>query len=122
MNDLSSVVKCQVLLYADDTALIVSGKNVLEIEEALSEKMERVSLWLAENKLSLHIGKTESIVFASKRKLKNRDTIRVKCAGDTLDSKSRVKYLGVELDQSLTGEHIADKIIKNSQYEIKVPV
>ena len=50
-----------VVIYADDSAFIASGKNVADIESTLSSELEYVSNWLIDNKLSLHLGKTQSI-------------------------------------------------------------
>ena len=33
VNDMASAVRCRLLLYADDSALIVSGKNVADINQ-----------------------------------------------------------------------------------------
>ena len=57
VNDMASAVRCKLLLYADDSALIASGKNVADIESTLSSELEYVSNWLIDNKLSLHLGK-----------------------------------------------------------------
>ena len=57
VNDLPSVVACKVLLYADDTALIVSGMDIHEIEQTLATELKYVRDWLIDNKLSLHLGK-----------------------------------------------------------------
>ena len=40
--------------------------------------MER-SVWLEENKLSLHHGKTESVLFASKKTLSDVNKMSIKC-------------------------------------------
>ena len=37
-----------------------------------------------DNKLLLHLGKTESILFDSKRKLKRMESFDVKCGNETL--------------------------------------
>ena len=70
VNDMPMSIKCKLLLYADDSALIVSGSNPQAIADALSKELESCRQWLMDNKLSLHLGKTESILFGSKRKLK----------------------------------------------------
>ena len=119
VNDISSAVKCKLLLYADDSALIVPGKNTMEIQQELSNELESIREWLIDNKLSLHLGKTESILFASKRKLHTNNSIQVQCAGNVLSCRTKVKYLGVELDQSLAGDCIADKIISKSNSKLK---
>ena len=61
-------VKCKLLLYADDSALIVSGSNPQSIVDTLSKELESCRQWLMDNKLLLHLGKTESILFGSTRK------------------------------------------------------
>ena len=48
VNDMKAAVKCKLLLYADDSALLVSGKDVLEIERILSVELGAVSEWLCE--------------------------------------------------------------------------
>ena len=65
---MSAAVKSKLLLYADDSALLVSGKDVKVIEQTLSRELESVRDWLIDNKLSLHLGKTESILFGSNKK------------------------------------------------------
>ena len=55
---MKAAVKCKLLLYADDSALLVSGKDVSEEERSLSMELGAVSEWLCKNRLSLHLGKT----------------------------------------------------------------
>ena len=43
VNDMSASVKCELFLYADDSALFVSGTNVKEFESNLSKELEHVS-------------------------------------------------------------------------------
>ena len=40
VNDMASAVRCKLLLYADDSALIDSGKNVADMESTLSSELE----------------------------------------------------------------------------------
>ena len=54
--------------------------------------------WLVDNRLSLHVGKTESLLFGSKRKLKGTENFRVFCDGTPVERMQSVKYLGVMLD------------------------
>ena len=69
VNDMCSVVNCKLLLYANDTARIVPGKYVKEIELQLTKELKSISNWLTDNTLSLHLCKTESILFGTKKKL-----------------------------------------------------
>ena len=120
INDIYAAVRCKLLLYADDSALLVSGKDTQLIQESLSSELEAAREWLINNKLSLHLGKTESILFGSKRKLNTCSSIQVRCAGTTLACQTHVKYLGIYLDQSLTGKRVADKIICKSNAKFKI--
>jgi hypothetical protein len=63
----AAVVKNKLLLYADDSGNLVSGKNKADVEHALKENLHLVSQWLVDNKLPLHLGKTESILFGSEQ-------------------------------------------------------
>ena len=61
--------------------------------------------------MSLHLGKTQSILFGTKRRLSTGAKLNVICNGNVIESKSNVTYLGVTLDQFLSGEIIASNIL-----------
>ncbi len=84
-------VSCKLLLYADDSVLLVSGKNLKDISNTLTKNLQSCGEWLVDNKLSLHIGKTEVILCGSKRKLKNAQGFEMKCSGISIQSVSVVK-------------------------------
>ena len=63
VNDMKAAVKCKLLLYADDSVHLVSGKDVTEVERTLSMELWAVSEWLCKNRFALHLGKTQSILF-----------------------------------------------------------
>ena len=108
-------VKCKLLLYADDSALLVSGKDVLELERILSVELGAVNEWLCENRLSLHLGKTQSILFGSKKRISKCSELHVTCNGSVIGSESEVTYLGAILDQTLSGASTARSIITRAQ-------
>ena len=60
-------VKCRLLLYADDSSLAVEGKDQNLIAKTLSNELNSCRHWLIDNKLSFHLGKTEAILFGSKK-------------------------------------------------------
>ena len=73
VNDIPGAVKCKLLLYADDSALMVSGRNVTEIETTLTVELNSIHKWLVDNKLSLHLGKTNKL-YLDQRKGYNKIT------------------------------------------------
>jgi len=109
---MEKAIDCDLCLYADDSMLLVTGKDINIIESKLSEEMNKIKKWLDMNKLSLHLGKTESIVFGSKRKLNKVSSLNVYCNNIKIESKSNVKYLGVMIDQDLSGKTMGNSIIK----------
>lgn len=84
VNDMSAVVKNKLLLYADDSGILVTGKSLFVVEKALTDDMELVSQWLVDNKLSLHFGKTESILFGSRQKLRSQSNLHITCSGTSI--------------------------------------
>ena len=119
VNDMVDAVKCKLLLYADDSALMVSHSDVNIIQERLSMELKAVNEWLIDNKLSLHLGKTESILFSTKRKLVRHSELIIKCGDNLITPKSEIKYLGLDIDQSLSGEITGKKVIKKANSRLK---
>ena len=116
---MSAVVKNKLLLYADDSGILVSGKNIADIESELTSELNQVSEWLVDNKLSLHLGKTESILFGSKPKLRSKSTLSVSCNGTSIQGTNSVKYLGATLDQNLSCDQIARSIVTKANSRLK---
>ena len=81
--------------------------------------LESCNEWLVDNRLSLHLGKTEYIIFGSKRKLSATSNFNVKCMGHTINGQDSVKYLGVNIDRRVSGEATADNIIKKASSRLK---
>jgi len=77
--------------------------------------------WLVDNKLSLHLGKTESILFGPNRKLRSQspENFSISCNGINIESKTSVKYLGVMIDQFLSGDHVVNTIVKKVNQILK---
>ena len=117
--ELSISSECKLLLYADDSAILYSNKDPRVISDKLGLELEMCSKWLVDNKLSLHMGKTESIIFGSKRKLRKINNFSVECNGHTIKAQRSVKYLGLTLDDQLTGEAIVNSIVQKVNGRLK---
>ena len=57
--------------------------------------------------------------FGTKRKLHSVQDFSVKCSGKTINNSFSVKYLGVNLDNALSGESIASNVIKKTSSRLK---
>ena len=62
INDMSISLNCMLSLYADDSALIFSHKDSDVIAQRLSTELTNCKKWLVDNRLSLHVGKTECLL------------------------------------------------------------
>ncbi len=100
---------------------MVSGKDCVQIENQLSQQLQSVNEWFIDNKLSLHLGKTESVLFGSRYKLESNTDLNLICNGTSIGSPKPVKYLGAVLDQTLFGEEMASGILGKVYSHIKFP-
>ena len=121
VNDMSISIssECKLLLYADDSTILFSHGNPGVISEKLGKELQSCSQWLIDNKLSLHLGKTECILFGSKRKLRKINEFQITCNGHTIRAQNSVKYLGLHIDRFLSGEIIIDNIVKKVNSRLK---
>lgn len=117
VNDMSSSVQCDLYLYADDSALVISGRTVEAVESRLAKELKNVSNWLVDNRLSLHLGKTESIIYGTKQKLSRPMNIIINDVN--ISAKDCVKYLGAYLDQCVSGVQMAEKVVKRVNQTLK---
>ena len=121
VNDMPQAVNSELLLYADDTCLIYTGKDIQKIEEQLNSDFASLCEWFIDNKLSVHFGeeKTKSILFGTKRQLKDQRDLNLKYGDIEIKQHSRVTYLGCILDNILSGEHMAAKVLNTVHNRLK---
>ena len=107
INDLCSVCKHTFpILFADDTNLFSSGKEIKTLETNINNELSHISIWLKVNKLSLNIKKTHYMIFRKRKK----DSLNVKLSidGELINEVDKTKFLGVLIDNKLTWkQHIA---------------
>ena len=65
------------------------------------------------------MGKTECIIFGSKRKLRKINNFSAECNGHTIKAQRSVKYLGLTLDDQLTREAIVNSIVQKVNGRLK---
>ena len=66
-------LKCsKITMYADDTSLAYSAKNVTDISNVINYELESLRKWLHSNKLSLNVAKTTSLLIGTKNALQDK--------------------------------------------------
>ena len=68
---------CDLLLYADDSCSTVTHKDIKVIEDILNSNLSSLCDWLVDNKLSIHLGKTESILFGTRHLLSKASNLNI---------------------------------------------
>ena len=121
VNDMPMAVKCNLFLYADDTCLVFQSKNVQDIKKQLNEDFANICDWFVDNKLSIHFGedKTKSILFASERKIKKLQKLEITYNNIRIKQHSQVTYLGCILEETMSGESMAHKVISQVNARLK---
>ena len=97
-----------------DTCISYTHKMVKTIEGKLNNDFNTLCDWFVDNKLSIHFGedKTKTILFSPKNLRKRAEPIVVKRHDITLKQFSTVEYLGCLLDETLSGQEMAIKVLK----------
>ena len=121
VNNMPQVVKSTLLLYADDSFILYQHKEVDEIEKHLNKNFENICHWFVDNRLSIHFGedKTKSILFASKRRSKNVRQLNNRFNHINITQHLQVTYLGCMLDERMSCELIALKVINKINGKLK---
>lgn len=118
-NDMAISVESRLILYADDSIIITSHANIDVIKHKLGSELSLCNRWLVENKLSLHMGKCECILYGSKRKIKNVSNFSVPVDGHSISAKPNIKYLGTILEHDLSGKAMVLNIISKANSRLK---
>ena len=121
VNDMPQAITSALLLYPGDSCILYQHKDVVQIEKRLNEDTLNLCDWFVDNKLSIHFGedKTKSILFASKRRAKNICQLNIKYKNINIKQHSEVTYLGCVLDETMSGEPMALKVVNKINSELK---
>ena len=115
INDMADALNCKLSLYADDSALVYSGADPNMVANFLSNELSICQSWLIDNRLSLHLGKTECILFGTKRRLGPDVSFEIKLDNTVVNQVTSVKYLGVYLDQYLDFSKHVEGLLKKAR-------
>ncbi len=101
-------------LFADDTALLVSGKTIEEIEHKLNIDLAIAERYFSANKLQLNVAKTKSMLFRSTQRFTHNHELLIYSGTRHIEQVDAYKYLGVFLDTHLTFkqhiEYVGNKV------------
>ena len=82
------------ILFADDTTVYVTGRNIRFLKTKLQNDLNNIALWLMENGLVLNVKKTKSMLITPRNKV-HFDQINPKLNNELIDNIEVFKFLGV---------------------------
>ena len=114
INDLHNAVEHGLsLLFADDTTLLHSHKNLRYLKWTVEEDLNKLMDWFRANKLTLNLDKTVCVLFDNQSK---PQMVTLEIGTYKLQSSELVKFLGVWIDNKLNwNKHINTLIAKLKQ-------
>jgi len=90
----------EAIMFADDTTLIFKEKDIQSLKEQINHDLSSAADWLAENKLSLNVKKTNYMFFDLARKSSNLDNISIK--SEPVERVKTQKFLAVIFDEKMS--------------------
>jgi len=117
---INDIVNCSdilhFILFADDTNLFYSHKDLAELFLIVNWELSKLSEWFRANKLSLNAIKSNFILFGHKRMPQNCADVNLFLDGNRLERVTSTKFLGVFLDEKLKWtqhlNHVAIKLAR----------
>ena len=107
INDIpKATTKFNIIMYADDTALVSHLENFGPVndtntsEQELNKEISKVNTWLLCNKLLLNVAKSKFMIF-----FKHPRTIpklKLSINGNQVEQVTNFNFLGITIDQNLT--------------------
>ena len=109
-NDLENAFDAKITMYADDTALILSNKSNLLLEENGNIILEKIENWFSSNSLFLNTNKTKVIRFHNRQK---------DCSEITFNYNNKVlitngcstKFLSIHFDECLNWKQHCQNVV-----------
>jgi len=99
-------------MFADDTNIFISGKNLTNITSITNAELKNISIWFSANLLSLNIKKTNYILFGNKK----HPDVSLSINNENITRVYQTKFLGVIIESHLKWNahitSIANKISK----------
>ena len=112
MNDLpNSLLHTNCILFADDTTIYLTLKDLKKSREGMESDMTSLFDWFCANKLSLNVMKTNFVVFAP-HSVNTNDITSLKLGDNTIERVSHAKFLGIIIDEDLDWGHHIDHVAK----------
>ena len=110
------------ILFADDTTILYSHKDINSKIELINKKIDEVTTWFKANKLSVNASKTNFMIMGTPyvTLTKTGEDLNVLVGNTALERVKFTKFRGVLIDECLTWKNHIDCISKTTSRNIGV--
>ena len=114
VNDIAELnLRSKISLFADDTVIYFSGKDIDYISCQLQMDLDVISKWCCYNKLCLNVGKSKAMLFGNGYGACNAVCPDLTLCNGTIENVKSYNYLGIILDENMTFNDHVSKVIQN---------
>ena len=109
INDLSNATSLNLLSFADDTTVYLSGSDMKIMSDIANDELAKLSDYFCANKLCFNVDKTQLSIFGPNQNMVRFQNFKVKLNNKEISMVvNPVKFLGIFIDQHLNWKyHIA---------------
>ena len=111
VNDLPKSSEFSTTLFADDTYLTLSDKNLTDLKNRANDQLKDIDIWLRSNKLSLNYSKTKYILINEQPQISVQYKFKLVINQNIIERATSVKYLGVYLDEKMTWSNHVQQLL-----------
>ena len=98
------MINTQLGLFADDTAIFMHGKYVIDLMNQGTGTMKKITKWFMTNKVSLNLGKSNFVLFHGSQKDPHEENQTISIGKDEIPRVTQLKYYGLTLKENLIWE------------------
>ena len=100
-------------MFVDDTSVFLSEKSIANLQAKGNAELLNIDTWLASNKLSLNIDKTNFMLFKTKATTtKQKSVINLTRRDKSIKQVFDTKFLGLTLDETLSWKTNTQNLFK----------
>jgi len=104
-------------LFADDSAIYLSHRNIITLENKIQSSVDLIQNWCNENGFKISINKTTGVLFSKRN---NLSRITIKIDKKQIKIENKVKFLGVIFDSKLTWKPHIDYIVEKCKKRLNL--
>jgi hypothetical protein len=110
-HDLSNISNCNTDMYADDSTIHISGRNISDIQIKIQEDLNKIELLCKNNNMFINCNKTKCMTVGTKQKLafQNKE-LSLTINSEQLPHSACEKLLGIKIDSNLNWKNQIDQI------------